>query len=68
VLAKEKSTVDGPSFLLDHPLVDGVLLHGEAECDLVGIGDQEVEVALDVHIKCEIIYCQFSLAFELVCQ
>lgn len=68
MLGRQKSTVDGPSFLLDHPLVDGMLLHGEAECNLVGICDQEVEVVLNVHIKCEIIYCQFSLAFRLVCQ
>lgn len=40
MLTRQRSTVDGPSFHVNHPLVDGVLLHGEAERNLVGVGDQ----------------------------
>jgi hypothetical protein len=40
LLNYSKTTVDYPSLLLDHPLVDGMLLHGESERNFVGICDE----------------------------
>ncbi len=45
------STVEGGAFAVDHFLVDRVLLHGEAERQFVGVGGEQVDIALDVHLK-----------------
>ena len=45
------STVEGVAFAVDHFLVDRVLLHGEAERQFVGVGGEQVDIALDVHLK-----------------
>lgn len=44
-------TVEGGAFAVDHFLVDRVFLHGEAERQLVGVGREQVDIALDVHLK-----------------
>ena len=45
------STVEGGAFAIDHFLVDCVFLHGEAERQFVGVGGEQVDIALDVHLK-----------------